>query len=201
MPMVFPTSPTVGQVFSSGGRSWVWNGTTWDSPSSATAALSGLTLVKSQAIGTDVGSIVVSDVFSADYENYKFLLNTNIGSAANIGSSFILGSTTSGYFGARNLVTFGATQTLLGQNNLTSLALGNVAANGGSFVYDIITPFLETRTSIQGTNINRINSTSGYFTSAGGFQNSNTSFTSFTLAFGSNTITGGSIEVYGYRKA
>jgi hypothetical protein len=34
MPMVFPTSPVVGQVFSSGGRSWVWNGATWDSPRS-----------------------------------------------------------------------------------------------------------------------------------------------------------------------
>jgi hypothetical protein len=33
MAMVFPTSPTVGQVFSSGGRSWVWSGATWDSPS------------------------------------------------------------------------------------------------------------------------------------------------------------------------
>jgi hypothetical protein len=32
MPMVFPTSPIVGQVFTSGGRSWVWNGSTWDSP-------------------------------------------------------------------------------------------------------------------------------------------------------------------------
>ena len=32
MAMVFPTSPIVGQVFSSGGRSWVWNGSTWDSP-------------------------------------------------------------------------------------------------------------------------------------------------------------------------
>jgi hypothetical protein len=32
MAMVFPTSPTVGQVFTSGGRSWVWNGSTWDSP-------------------------------------------------------------------------------------------------------------------------------------------------------------------------
>jgi hypothetical protein len=32
MAIVFPTSPTVGQVFTSGGRSWVWNGSTWDSP-------------------------------------------------------------------------------------------------------------------------------------------------------------------------
>jgi hypothetical protein len=30
--MVFPTSPIVGQVFTSGGRSWVWSGATWDSP-------------------------------------------------------------------------------------------------------------------------------------------------------------------------
>ena len=34
MPMVFPTSPIVGQVFTSGGRSWVWTGSTWDSPAS-----------------------------------------------------------------------------------------------------------------------------------------------------------------------
>jgi hypothetical protein len=32
--MVFPTSPVVGQVFTSGGRSWVWNGSTWDAPRS-----------------------------------------------------------------------------------------------------------------------------------------------------------------------
>lgn len=26
----FPNSPTVGQVFTSGARSWVWTGTVWD---------------------------------------------------------------------------------------------------------------------------------------------------------------------------
>lgn len=26
----FPNNPTVGQVFTSGSRSWVWTGTVWD---------------------------------------------------------------------------------------------------------------------------------------------------------------------------
>ena len=201
MPMVFPTSPTVGQVFSSGGRSWVWNGTTWDSPSSATAALSGLTLVKSQSIGTAVSSVTVTDVFSADYDNYRILLNTNTGSATNIGGSLRLGSTTTGYYGARALVTFDGTQTLLGANNSSGFSIGNLSTVGGSYSLDVITPFLATRTSIQGNNVYRLNSTNGYMTTAAGFQNSNTSFTEFTFSVGGNTITGGSIEVYGYRKA
>jgi hypothetical protein len=32
MAMDFPNSPVVGQTFSSGSRTWVWTGTTWDSP-------------------------------------------------------------------------------------------------------------------------------------------------------------------------
>jgi len=36
MAIVFPASPVVGQVFTESGRSWVWSGTTWDSPSANT---------------------------------------------------------------------------------------------------------------------------------------------------------------------
>lgn len=32
MPIDFPTSPTTGQVYTYGGRSWVYNGTGWDAP-------------------------------------------------------------------------------------------------------------------------------------------------------------------------
>jgi hypothetical protein len=42
MPMVFPISPTVGQVFTSGGRSWVWNGSTWDSPARDNPTIQGI---------------------------------------------------------------------------------------------------------------------------------------------------------------
>lgn len=31
----FPNNPTVGQVFSTDERSWVWSGTTWDSVGSS----------------------------------------------------------------------------------------------------------------------------------------------------------------------
>ena len=39
MAMDFPNSPTVGQVFSSGSRQWVWTGTTWDSPAAGTPGI------------------------------------------------------------------------------------------------------------------------------------------------------------------
>lgn len=31
----FPNNPTVGQIFSTSDRSWIWSGTTWDSVGSA----------------------------------------------------------------------------------------------------------------------------------------------------------------------
>jgi hypothetical protein len=49
MAMVFPTSPTVGQVFTSGGRSWVWNGSAWDSPARDNPTIQGLVQVFANA--------------------------------------------------------------------------------------------------------------------------------------------------------
>ena len=162
---------------------------------------SGFDLIKSQTIGSAVSSVVVTGAFSADYDNYRFLMDTNIGSATNVGTTLSLGGVATGYYGSRSLVTYGGVQTLIGTNNSTTFAIGAISTNGGSFSYDIITPFLETRTSIQGNNVYRLNTTNGYVTNAGGFQNSDTSFTDFTLTFGGGTVTGGSIEVYGYKKA
>jgi hypothetical protein len=32
MPIDFPNSPTVGQVYTYQGQSWIWSGTGWDRP-------------------------------------------------------------------------------------------------------------------------------------------------------------------------
>jgi hypothetical protein len=47
--MLFPTSPAIGQVFTSGGRSWVWTGSTWDSPARDNPTIQGLVEVFANA--------------------------------------------------------------------------------------------------------------------------------------------------------
>lgn len=73
MPMVFPTSPTVGQVFSSGGRSWVWNGSAWDAPAGQPSVLPGMVLVNSTNF-TSVSNQTINSVFTSAYDDYKILV-------------------------------------------------------------------------------------------------------------------------------
>ena len=199
MAILFPTSPTVGQVFSSGGRSWVWTGSTWDSPSSATAALSGLTLVKSQTIGTAVSSVTVTDVFSADYDNYKIVAS---GGVATLDGEFIklqLGATTTGYYQAMNQVTYANVGATRNVSNGDSFAFGITGLNGMFGNAELFLPFQTKRTSMNG--ILSSPATDGFYRVGSGFLNDATSYTAFTLTFAAGTTTGGTIQVYGYRKA
>jgi hypothetical protein len=83
MAIVFPSSPTVGQVFTSGSRSWIWTGSTWDSPSAVTAALSGLTMIVNQTITNSAG-YAVDNVFTSLYDNYRVVLKVDSMSASNV---------------------------------------------------------------------------------------------------------------------
>lgn len=40
MPINFPSSPTVGQVYTSGSRSWEWSGTAWNAKNMAVGGVS-----------------------------------------------------------------------------------------------------------------------------------------------------------------
>jgi hypothetical protein len=82
MPMVFPSSPTVGQVFTSAGRSWIWNGSTWDAPSATIAALPGLVLIANVPF-TSTSSVFANNVFTSAYRNYRVDFNAKRGATGN----------------------------------------------------------------------------------------------------------------------
>jgi hypothetical protein len=202
MAMVFPTSPTVGQVFTSGGRSWVWNGATWDSPTATNTLLApyGLTLVKSQTIGTAVTSVTVNDAFSADYDNYKVTVTGGVGSVqANL--TLQVGTATTAYYSNLVYGNYGASTPLsVGNSNGTNFPyVGASGTNNLNGTIEIQHPFLTQQTSVFAL-IARFG-TGAFSGISNGFQQTVASHTGFTIGIDSGTMTGGTIRVYGYRKA
>jgi hypothetical protein len=197
--MLFPTSPTVGQVFTSGGRSWVWSGATWDSPAATNTLLApyGLELVKTQVIGTGVSSVTVSEAFNATYDTYKVVINGGASSAADPYISMTLGSTTSGYSQTRIGYQYNGANNIGWDNSVSSwLVVGRANNNHIKLNLELTSPFLSCPTLLTG--VDSPNVGSGFVS---GVQASNTSFTSFTLTPQTGTLTGGTINIYGYRKA
>ena len=201
MAMVFPTSPTVGQVFTSGGRSWVWNGSAWDSPSATNTLLApyGLELVKTQTIGTAVTSVTVTDAFSAKYDEYLITITGGVAPSGGANIALQLGSTTSGY-------SFAGFRASLSSASLTAEGGGSqpnfprvarTGTNGYSSEIRISQPF-----STAPTFCNAQTSPAGdEITYQNGFLNNSISYTSFTLILNFGTLNGGTIRVYGYRNA
>jgi hypothetical protein len=78
MPIDFPNSPTVGQVYTYQGKSWIWNGSGWDVP----RALNEIGAVRSFANAADRTAAIPSPTEGiVSYLNDVDLLQTNNGSA------------------------------------------------------------------------------------------------------------------------
>jgi hypothetical protein len=165
--------------------------------------LAGLTLIKKQTIGSAVSSVVVSDVFSNDFENYRIIL-AGATASANVGVNIQFGSANSLYFGAAQSLTFANSLSNTATSSGSFYTFASISTNngGGAASMDIYNPFKEERTGFSGSNVYfRSDSSLGHHRTFSGFQNSDTSFTGFTINAPSATLTGGSIEVYGYRKS
>lgn len=157
----------------------------------------GLTLVKSQVIGTTVASVNVTDAFSATYDAYKIIVTGAI-SSSNQNIALKLGSTTTGYYAGYHSVSYASATTLAeSDNNAASFTLsGYSGTNNVSLNVELQNPFLSKTTIFNNLTGPAATSASGRI--GNGFQNSTTSFTDFTLTPSSGTLTGGTIRVYGY---
>jgi hypothetical protein len=165
-------------------------------------AYPGLRLVKKQAVGTGVSSIVVPAAFSATYDNYKVVYNDGTASAiTNV--SCVLGSTATGYSSMRlfNQPNNGTPQGNGLDNQSNWAYFGQAGTNFINIDADFWNPFASRYTLYKGTYIldNGSNTTLGH---TQGFLTNTTSYTAFTLTFGGGaTATGGNIYVYGYGKS
>lgn len=163
-------------------------------------ANSGLVFVKEQTIGNGVATVAVPDAFSATYDNYKIIVSGGI--ASGIGApSIILGATVTGYyatgvFSQIGVATLGATNVV---NGASWTNMGRQNGNAINVSFDLFLPFATKRTSF--VQHSATSETNGYFISQSGMLDNATSYTSFTLNSASGTFTGGTINVYGYRKA
>jgi hypothetical protein len=185
---------TAGQVLTVNGGG---TAPSWATPA---AASGGLTLVKTQTIGTAVSSVTVTSAFSSTYDSYLIVVNGGVASTlANLGLQ--LGSTTTGYYAAGVVYNYSnAGATAASNNNAASWTRAGSANSSSIAFYNAIQdPFLSKNTKVQTSfNTTQSDSQAGFFY---GFLDNSTSYTAFTITPATGTLTGGTIRVYGYQNS
>jgi hypothetical protein len=161
----------------------------------------GLWLVKTQTIGTAVTSVSVTGAFSASYDAYKIVVTGGLGSALADIQLTLSGSTT-GYYSGLMYVPYGSVGTVnaqgVGSANAASWPFaGNISGSALVMNVDLLNPFLTKPTGMSGGDM--VLNTSGSVAFTSGWHNSSTSFSGFTITASSGTMTGGTINVYGYK--
>jgi hypothetical protein len=164
-------------------------------------ANAGLVYVTSVTVGTSVTTVTVSNCFSSTYDNYRVVMSGGT-SAAGQAIAMQLGPSSVGayntsyyqilYFG--NYVT-GAMTTLNVNNGASWTYAGESDSTSNQVIaVDLLSPNMAKYTSIGGF----------YMGSVGGFASgrhaSTNQYTGFSLIT-TAAMTGGTVTVYGYRKA
>jgi hypothetical protein len=191
------TSPVEGQMTyleDTNGYS-TWSGSAW--VSSAIGIGSGLVHLTTQTIGSGVSSVAVSNVFSSAYDNYKVIVS---GSNASVGGASMRmtmnSSAGSTYFWAGQIQIYDGSNVFAGSNNTTSFQVMNMGSvSTTNLIIEFFNPFAATATTFKSQFAAR--SDVGQY---GGVDSNAVSQTGFTLLMGAGTLTGGSVNVYGYRR-
>ena len=160
------------------------------------AAVGGLRLIKSQTIGSAVSTVTVSDVFSSTYDNYLVVVNGGVGSTQT-SISLQLGSTTTGYYSAGVYVAYNSSAvTGVNSSNGSSWTTGTTSAQTNNMWVTLLNPFASDETTM--ISLLAETFTTGLALYRTGYLANSTSYTAFTIAPASGTLTGGTIRVYGY---
>ena len=165
---------------------------------------SGLVHIETVAY-TTVSSIQVDDCFSADYDNYKLLVNlSNCSVDSDLRLRFVLGTSpvTTSYGFAHPGVTLTNSASNLTGSAQTSLSLGNFQSGFPTFfatTSDILNPNL-TRVTLVNSILSNIASGNHIGRAGAGFLNTTDSLQGFQLFPSSGTISG-TASIYGYAKA
>jgi hypothetical protein len=160
------------------------------------ATQGGLVLISSSTIGSAVSSVVVSNCFSATYDNYLVTYNNGIGSqqgTIRIKFNNSSGSTYNhnGYFQTYASGTMSSDVAV----NETTGYIGMYNTVFANFEAVIYSPYLNTKTALTGRHVTN-NEAALYNT----YDSGTASNTGFTLTPSAGTLTGGTISVYGYKK-
>ena len=155
----------------------------------------GLWHISRTTIGSAVSSVTVSNAFSADYDSYKIIV---AGGAGSTGADLdvTLGATTTGYYQAALYVVYAAgTAQANAATNAANWDAGRMDTTALTMNMEIHSPFLTEYTTFE-SSWSRANDAMG---KVGGYLNNTTSYTAFTITTSTGTMTGGTIDVYGFR--
>jgi hypothetical protein len=155
----------------------------------------GLVYVTSATVGTGVTSVSVTNCFSATYDAYKIIYMNGTGVSGSAGQFNLIGAT-SGWYGNLIYGPVGGGVSGAGVNNGAYMNWAGGCAQGTwNISLEVLAPFLNQRTLASAPFTDATN-----FGTSTHYLNNTTSYTGFTLAHPSG-MTGGTITVYGYRKA
>ena len=160
----------------------------------------GLVHISRTTIGTAVSSVTVSGAFSSDYDNYRILLH-GIVPSANAGLTIRFGAIVSGYKFAGWLANYAGSSSGIGTASGTAIRLAAVdPVDLEGISADIYGPNLADKTNVTSL-ANYGSATVGGVTMYAGVETGSTQHTDFSIQLTTGTITGGTIDVYGYAKA
>jgi hypothetical protein len=162
-------------------------------------ANSGLVYVTSASVSGTPSSITVSSAFNSTFDHYRIIIsNLVVGTSCQI--RMTLGSQITQYYYGNPLTTFagGAYEKNFG-SNVAFFDIGPASSVfSNDFNFDIMAPFVSSRTKINGFGYSNSTSFGGL---GSGLVDVNTSFTAFTLTCSAGTMSAGKVDVFGYRKS